>query len=199
MQIRSDERVFICAKTGAGKTTYVKRFLLAGYPRVIFWDIKKQNSDWHHQVVCRNPDGLRSAIQKGFNQILYQPNDISSNDFNRVCEIIYNTGNIALYVDEVAYITTGSNIEYYHKLLLIMGRSRGIGVITATQRPRHVSNFCISESEHFFIGKLQLEDDIKKISIILPKEYRNQPQTLQKYTWIYTDTETTYIIPETPL
>ena len=194
MQIRTDDRVFICGKTGCGKTTFVKHSLLTGYPRIIFWDIKKQNSDWPHSIVCIDPAQLGLAIQQAHRYILYQPRDISGDDFNQVCRIVYDTGNIALYVDEVAYVTTGSYIEQWHKMLLIMGRSRGIGVITGTQRPRHVSNFCISESEHFFIGKLNLEDDIKKISVVLAKEYHGMPLRMEKYHWIYTDTENTVVI-----
>lgn len=199
MQIRTDDRVFICAKTGAGKTTYAKRFLLSGYPRIVFWDIKHQNGDWPHTFLARNPAGIGEGIVQKHSHILYQPDDISPDDFNKVCQIVYNCGNVAIYIDEVAFVTTGNHIEYYHKLLLVMGRSRGCGVITATQRPVNVANYCISEAEHFFIGKLQLEDDVKKIGSVLPKEYKDIPPKLEYYHWIYTDTEMVIFIEPQPI
>ncbi|MCX9012860.1 MAG: hypothetical protein OIN66_17300 [Candidatus Methanoperedens sp.] len=45
----------------------------------------------------------------------------------------------------------------------------------------------ISEAEHFFIFRLQLETDIAKIKEILPRKYANMVSTLPYYHCIYTD------------
>lgn len=194
MNIRTDDRVFVCGKTGCGKTFFVKNTLLLGYPRVVFWDIKRQNADWPHSILVRNPDALKAALLLPQNsRILYQPTDIGQGDFDEVCGHVYAHGNIAIYIDEVAFITGGNQIERNHKLLLIMGRSRGIGVVTGTQRPKDISNFCISEAEHFFIGRLQLEDDVKKISRLLPKKHR-ELQRIPKYSFLYTDSENVCVV-----
>lgn len=188
MQIKSNSRIFIAGKTGSGKTTLVKRMLYPMYTRRVFWDIKCENSDLLvNSSPCRTPAELSSTIKKGKVSILYQPADISSDDFNRVCEILFNTGNFTLFVDEVATVTEPNWIEPWHNQIMIRGRSRGVGIVNVTQRPRTCNNTVISEAEHFFIYRLQLETDVDKIRTILPKKERTEIYTLPYYHCIYTD------------
>ncbi|MCX9012904.1 MAG: hypothetical protein OIN66_17520 [Candidatus Methanoperedens sp.] len=53
-----------------------------------------------------------------------------------------------------------------------------MGILNLTQRPRRCHNTVISEAEHFFIFRLQLETDIARIKEILPRKYANMVSTL---------------------
>jgi energy-coupling factor transporter ATP-binding protein EcfA2 len=188
MHIKSNSRIFIAGKTGSGKTTLVKRVLYPMYTRRVFWDIKCENSDLLvNSSLCRSPAELAAAIKKGKTSILYQPADISPEDFNRVCEILFNTGNFALFVDEAATVTEPNWIEPWHNQIMIRGRSRGVGIVNVTQRPRACHNTLISEAEHFFIYRLQLETDVAKIKTILPKKYLSEIYTLPEFHCFYSD------------
>lgn len=188
MHIKSNSRIFIAGKTGSGKTTLVKRVLYPMYTRRVFWDIKCENSDLLvNSSLCRSPAELASTIKKGKTSILYQPADISPEDFNRVCEILFNTGNFALFVDEAATVTEPNWIEPWHNQIMIRGRSRGVGIVNVTQRPRACHNTLISEAEHFFIYRLQLETDVAKIKTILPKKYLSEIYTLPEFHCFYSD------------
>jgi energy-coupling factor transporter ATP-binding protein EcfA2 len=188
MQIKSNSRIFIAGKTGSGKTTLSKRVLYPMYTRRVFWDIKGENSDLLvNSSLCRTPAELAASIKRGKVSILYQPADISPADFNKICEILFNAGNFALFVDEAATVTEPNWIEPWHNQIMIRGRSRGVGIVNNTQRPRACHNTLISEAEHFFIFRLQLETDVAKIKTILPRKYLSEIYTLPEYHCLYTD------------
>lgn len=188
MQIRSNDRIFLAGKTGSGKTTLAKKMLYPMYTRRVYWDIKLENSDLlTSSSLATTPEELLSSIKKGKVSILYQPRSLEPYDFNRICEILYNAGNFTLFVDEVSKVCTPSWIEPWHDEIMTRGRGRGVGIVNLTQRPRRCHNTVISEAEHFFIFRLQLETDIAKVKEILPKKYAEMVSALPYHHCIYTD------------
>ena len=97
---------------------------------------------------------------------------------------MYNQGNITVVFDELGKL--GVHITPFHDRLIRMGRSRGIGVWTCIQRPAFISNYILSESEHHFIFKLQLEADRKKVEGIIG-EQAQKLNNLEKYHYIYSN------------
>ncbi len=175
-------------KTGSGKTTVAKKMLYPMYTRRVYWDIKHMNSDLlTSSSLATTPEELAASIKKGRVSILYQARNIQPYDFNRVCELLYNTGNFTLFVDEAFKVCSPSWIEPWHEQIMTLGRERGVGIVNLTQRPRRCHNTVISEAEHFFIFRLQLEDDIAKLKNILPKKYIRIVPTLPYHHCIYTD------------
>jgi hypothetical protein len=116
MEILTNARVFVAGKTGTGKTTLVKRALFPRYPRRIFWDVKVENHDLLPVCsLCTTPSELERALTAGKVSILYQPQDLSAEDFDLVCYLIYDQGNMTLFVDEVTAICDPSRITPGHK------------------------------------------------------------------------------------
>ncbi len=193
MQIKSNDRVFIVGKTGSGKTTLAKKMLYPMYNRRVYWDIKHMNSDLLScSSLATTPQELAASFKNGKQSILYQPRDIHSYDFNQVCEIIYNLGNCALFVDEAFKVCSPAWIEPWHEQIMTLGRERNVGIINLTQRPRRCHNTVISEAEHFFVFRLQLDTDIQKVKEILPSEYVKQVSSLPYHHCIYTDNNENY-------
>ena len=188
MKIQSNQRIFVTGKTGSGKTVFVTHVLWPQYTRRVFWDIKLEQSILLSQAtLCKTPNELSSALKRGYNSILYQPENTDPDDFNAVCKIIYDQGNFTLIVDEVTAVSSPSQMEKWHKDILMRGRSRGVGIINITQRPRACHNTILSEAEHAFVFRLKLETDVDKLKHILTKDYLDMLPTLPYYACVYSN------------
>ena len=159
LRILSNDRVSIFGRTGSGKTFFAKNYLLPHYTKYVFYDMKRENTDVQHDIIINTPKELKNNIESN-NRILYQPKNLTDKDFDSICEVIFNSRNNTLYVDEAAMISTPTKILYWHKVLVTQGRSYDIGIINVSQRPRDIHNTLISESEHLFAFSLSLETDI---------------------------------------
>jgi len=176
MDIGTQNRVFIVGMTGSGKTCFAKHLLYA-YPRVVFHDRKCENGDLCttlHFALVHDSVTLQTALQRGMKRILYQPmvgmsEDMLKEDFNKVCEIIFNIGNCALFVDEVSSLIKGNQIPTWYGEIQRLGRSRNVGCVSLTQRPMDIPQTLLSESEFMFIFKLKLEQDCQKMASITGK------------------------------
>lgn len=172
MQIQTNQRIAIFGKTRSGKSFFSKSLLLS-YPRVVFHDRKMEHIDlirqYHFSPVGTHEE-LINAIQKGKKRMIYQPVDPSVEDFDEVCRIIYNAGNICLVVDEASSYVTAAQIPFWFSEILRLGALRGIGCISISQRPRAIHNTIISESEFIFAFRLHLKTDRDKLREVIGEE-----------------------------
>ncbi len=176
IKIKSNSRVLVVGRSGSGKTTFTTQFLWNRYRGVnkIFIDPKRELiyllNDF--DIICHNSKNLETYnINK--NRVLYMPEDVSNIDFESVCEYCFEKGNTTLFIDESAYYCTSSRIPKAYKKLMIMGRSRGVGVVNTTQRPNGINQLLLSEAEHFFIFSLNLKSDKEKLKTMIPHQYHH--------------------------
>ena len=187
INIKTNDRVFIAGQTGTGKTILelsLLRTLIKNNVVVIIHDIKCELQTG--LPVVQNYALLEHGLDK-YKAIHYKPSDIGVEDFDKVCEIVYNRGNVTLIVDEVSYYTDQNNLLHFHKELLIRGRSRGIGMIQLSQRSRLIHNTLVSESQHLFCFQLILKSDIDKLRAFIPQEYVDKIYTLPEHHYYYSN------------
>ena len=189
INIRTDDRTVILGKTGSGKTV-LEMHLLDQIERntqlpILIHDIKS-DLVLPKYIIARNPNELDIALDK-YRLIHYIPTDLEVDDFNEVCHLVYLKGNVLFVIDEVSYYTTALGIEKWHRELIVRGRTRGIGIIHLSQRPRFIYNAIISETNHLFSFQLLLDSDIDKIRPIISKEFCDRVPILDKYWFIYAD------------
>jgi hypothetical protein len=77
---------------------------------------------------------------------------------------VLDRGNTVLYVDETALASKQTRAPRGLMACIQLGRERGVGVWTATQRPVNVPIITISESEHMFVFRLRHPDDRQRMA-----------------------------------
>lgn len=109
-------------------------------------------------------------------------------------EGVYLEGNWTLFIDELRYMTDSDmlNLSGPIKMLLTQGRSLGIAVVTASQRPAWVPLEVYSQSTHLFIWRANDPVDLKRLSGIAAfrngKDIAEIVSSLERYQALYVNT-----------
>lgn len=164
ISLRSDERVLICGKTGSGKT-FLARYVTRSLSRLVVLDGKGTLSDWN--LAPYDGDARRALMQnEPIRTRVIAPLGVDNADFwDEVLRVCFVSGNVTIYIDELYAVappnTRASNVLWS---CYTRGRELGVGVWSSTQRPVWIPLFALSEAEHFFMFRLQLNDDRARMS-----------------------------------
>jgi hypothetical protein len=99
----------------------------------------------------------------------------------------------AIAIDELWWFTQKLNMDEYMKVILLQGRSNGISLIAATQRPAWVPVELYSQSRHLFFFAETDEKNLQRIGEI---NHRNKPairmtvSELEEHQVLYVNTRT---------
>jgi len=186
-KITRADRVFLVGASGSGKTTLAKG-LLWRLPEVFILDPKhtfslpggpeNDQAPWQ-SVIYRDIGALRDHGDPDESTpvaAIYRP---GLEEMEKGCDaffqFVYERGDCYVYVDEVMRVTNGSRMAgRYYQTVLQLGRERGVGCWSATQRPSNIPIVTVTEAEHFFVFKLRAKDDRQRMY-----EYTGQPEMLQ--------------------
>lgn len=155
LRILSNNRVTFVGKTGSGKTFLAKRYLSA-LPHVLVVDLK-QDFDPRSIGAKGVVETLGQVRKLAGGRYVYRPvwKYRTPEAWNAFFWLEFERRNHVLYLDEVKNIVGDPPISPDGlNACLQMGRSRGLGVWSATQRPVRVPRNIISEAEHFFCFQL---------------------------------------------
>lgn len=155
------DRAILVGQTGSGKTTLAKA-ILAQRKYVVIFDAKGL-IDW---TGYRRYTSLKMAVESEHERILYAPNHTELRDeeyWDGFFEWIYTRQNCTVYIDEVFSICKRENIPPFYHACLTRGRERKIEVFSSTQRPRSIPSVIKSESENWYVFRLQLPQDRKAV------------------------------------
>lgn len=196
--IHSDDRVLIVGKTGSGKTVFTKKVLWNLYTCSVYHDPKLEEKSNKAMILPFDPqcypahgtDELIHLLSSGAKKIIYFPpigldEAGDMDDFNELCRICYYHGNICVFIDEVSFVSTSHRIPKWYKEILQRGRSRNVGAVSLTQRPKEIPNATISESDHQFVFRLNLKTDREKLYSMIPEDFHSQMDIIPEYNYIY--------------
>lgn len=183
---RNDRAVFIGA-TGCGKTT-LARYLLndSKKPYVVVYDAKHSEniSEWKEFKFF---DDFGEIVDSKTPKQIYRPSiyemqDAQSQD--AFFEWVYFRRNTRLYVDEAYALLGGTNPSFHLQACLTRGREKGISTFISTQRPKRIPLITLSESEHFYIFRLTLNEDKERVYELTNISIQEQIE-LRPYEFIY--------------
>lgn len=181
IKIKSNERVYICGQTGSGKSVLFKTIILPQIQNYVIYDYKEEINIEGAEIFTAPEDFLS---KKNRPAIIYRPKTGQDEEFDILCKQVFYRGNNVLVLDEMANHVTATKILPYHDMILRLGRSRGVGNINITQRPRYTHNNIISQTEHFFMFYLNQLTDRRKMAEILGEDVLKKIP--KYYFWYYT-------------
>ncbi|MCL2817141.1 MAG: hypothetical protein FWD39_01980 [Clostridiales bacterium] len=161
IDIKSNDRVMVCGRTGSGKSVLVNRFLLPKMTNFVVYDYKHEFELPGAEIFTSLRD---FKMKPGRRAVIYRTATGSDEEFDGLCKQVFYRGNNTLVLDEIANHCSAGRIMLHHDLIMRLGRSKGVGIVNCTQRPRGIHNNVVSQCEHFFIFDLSQDTDRKKLS-----------------------------------
>jgi energy-coupling factor transporter ATP-binding protein EcfA2 len=171
IEILTNQRVFICGQTGSGKSFLASHLTqLIKETRLVVLDPKgeidplKWNLEgWTEESKRRLQGGELVRLHA-----LLKENADPRTYWLSIMEDCYKAGNLVIYIDE-SYLANGGPTTTPPPIvntLYALGRSFGIGVWAVSQRPTWIPIIQMSESQHFFVFRLNMPDDRRRMAEI---------------------------------
>lgn len=188
LSLRRNDRAIFLGATGSGKTT-LARALMYGVKNVAVLDPKRTFTlpeSW--QAVTT--DDMETVLEHtGPKPIIYRPGAEILDDPESVewwFWWVYNRGHTLAYIDEAMMVTKESRPLRGYAACIQLGREKGIGVWSATQRPARVPIVLLSESEHMFAFRLRHPQDLARVADYSSPEIMSQPASGHGF-WYWND------------
>lgn len=197
----------IMGQVGSGKSYLMRHGLLDLCPwdRVLFIDAKGDDPTtrgWG-RVVNQFPTKLSRSTRK-----LMQDDEPGGNWFRLVTshewerardqvryalQRVMREGNWVVAIDELRYITDtrapGLNLAPEWEAIILRGRSKGVGLINATQEPRWIRGSFYTQPSFIWVSRVEDEAAQKRIAEIgSSRALMEHLPTIRRRWWIYTDT-----------
>lgn len=168
LKLPKNDRGVLIGATGSGKT-FLGRYLVedAEKPYSVVYDAKISESigQWPHKIIT----DFDELVESDERRIIYRPNYIEAVnpvEQDAFFEWVYLRKNTRLFVDEAYAVTGGTNPSFHFQACLARGRERGISTLVATQRPHRIPLVTLSEAEHYWIFRLTLLNDRRRVEEI---------------------------------
>ncbi len=192
---KSTDRVFACGKTGSGKTYLMER-LTRSLPRLVVLDGKGTLGTWglsewnrESRSLLHNQEPVRVRVTWDLGQDVFE-------FWENVLEEIYASGNVTMYCDELyALAEKPGQVQPALRAIYTRGRELNIGAWASTQRPVSVPLVCLSESEHYFMFRLSMDDDRSRMAEFMTQEVREPIKDLHGFFYMYAQADSPVYIP----
>lgn len=158
--VEPSDRVAFVGRTGSGKS-YLARSLLRGVNRLVVFDPKGTLGGANWGLTTWEDGGSDALAEDRFRVRVRTPLD---GNWDPYLDAVMESENVTLYIDEVYGVVQGRNPTDSLRAVITRGRELGIGVWSATQRPKDIPLVIVSESDWFFMFQLRVEGDRKRMA-----------------------------------
>lgn len=171
---RQGEHITLVGGTGSGKTTLARELILPRRDFVSVFGTKKKDASLYGPltaagyVLTDDWDPYDEEIPK----VIFRPTISGvgkggkagqSNAFEEAMDEVFEAGNWCCYFDEVAYLSKNLKLATPLETLWMQGRSLGISMVAATQRPVEIPLIAY-EANHLFLWKFTDKRNVDTIS-----------------------------------
>lgn len=161
LYIPATGRGVLVGQTGSGKSTLAE-LLLRPFDYVAVID-PKGLLDWGGYD---KQTELKNVVKSQAKKVIYAPNAEelrSEQHIDGFFAWVYMRRNTFCYIDEVYAVSYRNEIPPHYHSILTRGRERGNGLLSATQRPMLIPTVIMSEAEQWYIFRLNMDSDRKKV------------------------------------
>lgn len=171
-QWKQGEHVTLIGRTGSGKTETMRQFLPVRNYCVAF-GVKGRDSTMDEFLAdgWKRVQRWHSELHNVSRYVVLWPRiegsghqDVQRDIFRSAMDSIFRTGGWCVFMDEVSYLSDQLRLEKELKFLLNQGRSSGISIVAATQRPAFIPLAFYDQATHLFVWKENDHRNIKRIS-----------------------------------
>jgi energy-coupling factor transporter ATP-binding protein EcfA2 len=163
LKIGRSERGLLTGQTGSGKSTLAK-YLIRAIPNLLIIDPKHEFDPGREHRIVTDLDKLSGRRD---DCLLYRPSaiEMEPESYDRLFAWVYKRRSTFVYIDELTAVTR-SPLSYpiWLRALYVQGRSLGIGILAATQRPTMIPLYCMSEAKKFWSFYLLLAADRRRMA-----------------------------------
>ena len=177
-KILPGEHVFICGGTGSGKSVLADVYTVGMEETVIKLDIKddtyarRLNGEpvWRGLVENEDFEGVTSlegVKNSQFKKIIFVPpfDQQEPEVYDELARYVYEQGNTRLWIDEFMLFCQGpTSYPRWFKAIAVSGRARRATFMVCTQRPVSIPPIAIANSQHFFVFRMNNDQDRKKMA-----------------------------------
>lgn len=156
----------VLGSSGSGKSTFIKRTLSRGHPRLLIWD---PMSEYDGQLVATLTDLVKSLHGKKFRLVFRPSADPAARvkQFELVCRAALAAGNLTLVVEELRFVTTPSRAPLGWAQVCLTGRHRGLKVFGISQRPASIDKDFLGNCTAIRTGRLAYPEDVKAVTKVM--------------------------------
>lgn len=177
--------VAVLGASGMGKTHHVQNVLLPELKpdRLLIWDFK-------HEFDMTPPTfsllELASKMEAKKWRLIYRPDrgtrEFLQEQFELVCELAHEAKNMAIWIEELHFVTTPQRAPMPWAVLTCTGRAGGVVVIGCCQRPAHMDKDFIGNATDVIVFRLPLADDAAAVAKSLPGVTADEIMSLPEHT-----------------
>lgn len=195
---KQGEHVTVIGPTGWGKSTAIKELVLPRRDYVVAFATKRKDSTMDE--LQAQGYKVQSKFQPDVaDHIILKPKMTLSNDaeirntFKNAIDTIWWSGGWCMDWDEAVYMAEELKLKSLMSKMWMQGRSLGVSIVAATQRPAFLPLYAYDQATHFFFWKMKLQDDAMRVARLGGLDIREMLSTIRqlpKYWFLYHNKET---------
>lgn len=180
--------VAVLGASGSGKSTYVKRTIAKGHPRLMIWD---PLAEYQGEITDRVTDALAMLRQAKFRCVFRPSPDpaVRTVQFDLLCRASLAAGRLTLVIEELRFVTTPSRAPLGWAQVCLTGRHKGLKVYGLSQRPASIDKDFLGNCTAIRTGRLAYPEDVKAVSRAMGGHV-SEIQALKPLHWLEKDMTT---------